>query len=214
MSVNVQHLAAALLYHPDRSLVNFLLNGFSYGFDLGYRGSINPGTQRNLLSARAHHKEVSTALAKEVSRGHTEGLFDVSPFPILHVSPPGAVEKKYSSYRIILDLSSPQGRSVNDGIDRLEYSVRYQSFDEAVDLVRSLGVGSAMAKVDIKHAFRLCPVRPGIFSCWGCSGTISFILTLDYHLGAVRPLLFLILLLTHSLGFLFLCVAFLMFYII
>ena len=155
--VNVQRLTAALLYRPDRSLVNSLLNGFSYGFDLGYKGSINPGTQRNLLSARAHHKEVSTALAKEVSHGHTEGPFDVSPFPILNVSLLGAVKKKDGSYRIILDLSSPQGESVNDGIDRLEYSVWYQSFDDAVDLVCSLGVGTAMAKVDIKHAFRLCP---------------------------------------------------------
>ena len=129
--------------------------------------SINLGTQRNLLSARAHHKDVSTALAKEVSRGHTEGPFDVSPFPILHVSLLGAVEKKDGSYRIILDLSSPQGESVNDGIDRLEYSVRYQSFDDTVDLVRLLGVGSAMVKVDIKHAFRLCLVCPQDFLLLG-----------------------------------------------
>ena len=165
--VNVQRLATALLDHPDHSLVNFLLNGFTQGFDIGYRGPITTGSCRNLLSARTHHREVSAALAKEVSRGHTAGPFEASPFPVLHVSPLGAVEKKDTSYRIILDLSSPRGESVNDGIDRLEYSVRYQSFDDAVDLVRALGVGTSMAKVDIKHAFRLCPVRPQDFLLLG-----------------------------------------------
>ena len=78
--------------------------------------------------------------------------------------------KKDSTYRIILDLSSPKGQAVNDGIDQADYSVRYSSFDEAVDLVRFLGPGSTMAKIDIKHAFRLCPVRQQDYQllgmCW------------------------------------------------
>ena len=137
----------------DHSLVNFLLNGFTQGFDIGYRGPITTGFRRNLLSARTHHREVSAALAKEVSRGHIAGPFEASPFPVLHGSPLGAVEKHDTSYRIILDVSSPHGESVNDGIDQLEYSVWYQIFDDAVDLVCALGVGTSMVKVDIKHAF-------------------------------------------------------------
>ena len=38
--------------------------------------------------------------------------------------------------------------------------MRYSSFDDAISLVRDIGKGSFMAKVDIKHAFRLCPVHP------------------------------------------------------
>ena len=88
-----------------------------------------------------------------------------------YMCPPlGAVEKKDSTYRIILDLSSPKGQAVNDGIDQADYSVRYSSFDDAVDLVHSLGPGSTMAEIDIKHAFRLCPVRPQDYQllgmCW------------------------------------------------
>ena len=165
--VNVAHLARCLIAHPDRSLVNFLLNGFSFGFDLGYRGPILPGTRKNLLSARSHPAEVTKALMKEVSRGHTVGPFRVSPYPVLHVSPLGAVAKKDGSFRIILDLSSPAGESVNEGICKDEYSVRYQGFDEAVSLILSLGPGSYMAKVDVKHAFRLCPVRPQDFPLLG-----------------------------------------------
>ena len=46
------------------------------------------------------------------------------------------VKKNDPTFRIILDVSSPHGESVNDGIDKLEYSVQYQCFDDAVDLVR------------------------------------------------------------------------------
>lgn len=38
--------------------------------------------------------------------------------------------------------------------------MHYSSFDEAVNLIKSLGQGCYMAKLDIKHAFRLCPVHP------------------------------------------------------
>ena len=88
----------------------------------------------------------------------------MAPF---HCSPLGAVPKKDGSYRLILDLSSPRGCSVNEGISREQYSVRYSSFDDAVDMVRQLGPSSYMAKLDIKHAFRLCPVRS---SQWGLLG--------------------------------------------
>ena len=38
--------------------------------------------------------------------------------------------------------------------------MKYSSFDDAVSLVRDIGQGCFMAKIDIKHAFRLCPVHP------------------------------------------------------
>ena len=168
--IDVSRLANVLYHHPDRALTQFLLHGFTHGFDIGYRGPITAGSSKNLFSARSHAIDVTAALNKEVSRGHTLGPYDVPPFPILHVSPLGAVEKKDSTYRIILDLSSPKGQAVNDGIDQADYSVRYSSFDDAVDLVHSLGPGSTMAKIDIKHAFRLCPVRPQDYQllgmCW------------------------------------------------
>ena len=76
-----------------------------------------------------------------------------------HCSPIGAVDKPDGSYRLILDLSSPRGEAVNEGIDRQEFSVTYSRFDDAVDIVHALGRGAYMAKIDIRHAFRICPVR-------------------------------------------------------
>ena len=37
--------------------------------------------------------------------------------------------------------------------------LHYDSFDEALTLVARYGQKALMAKLDIKHTFRLCPVR-------------------------------------------------------
>lgn len=59
-----------------------------------------------------------------------------------------------------MHLSYPPGGSVNDSIPTDEYSLKYMSVDTAMDAVMTLGHGALMAKVDIKSAFRICPVRP------------------------------------------------------
>ena len=95
----------------------------------------------------------------EVSRGHTAGPFTTPPLEALHCSPLGSAPKKEGKVRLVLDLSSPRGCSINEGIAKDEYSVEYSLFDDAVHMVQSLGTGACMAKADIRHAFRICPVR-------------------------------------------------------
>ena len=159
--VVVSHLAFALRGHPDRQLVAYLLRGFTHGFDLGFRGVFTePDSRpRNLASARPHRELLDAAIRTEVERGHTAGPFSVPPFSITHCSPIGAVPKPDGSIRVIFDLSSPRGNAVNEHISQEEYSCSYASLDEAVRLVASHGVGAFMGKLDIRHAFRLCPVR-------------------------------------------------------
>ena len=153
-------LEQMLQHHPDRDLVGFLVNGFRHGFDIMYAGPLIASQTRNLRSASTHEDKVSDAIDTEVLRGHTSGPFNSPPFPVTHCSPLGAVKKGSSDkVRLILDLSQPRGKSVNEGIMDEYCSVKYTSFDEAVSLARACGVGSMMAKIDIRHAFRLCPVR-------------------------------------------------------
>ncbi|XP_030834399.1 uncharacterized protein LOC115921248 [Strongylocentrotus purpuratus] len=81
---------------------------------------------------------------------------------------PGLVPKRIEGeYRLIHHLSSPKGSSVNDCIDREEFTVRYSDFDEAVKLVVALGRNAFMGKSDIKSAFRLLPVNPADFDLLG-----------------------------------------------
>ena len=125
-----------------------------------YAGPLIASQTRNLRSASTHEDKVSDAIDTEVLRGHTSGPFNSPPFPVTHCSPLGAVKKGSSDkVRLILDLSQPRGKSVNEGIMDEYCSVKYVSFDEAVSLARACGVGSMMAKVDIRHEFQLCPVR-------------------------------------------------------
>ena len=145
--------------YPDKYLVEFILNGFHNGFNIGFRGVMNEQPLKNNKSARDIPDKVSEAIAKEVQRGHTAGPFLHPPFPHCHVSPIGAAPKPDGSCRLVLDLSQPTGDSVNDNIDKAEFPCNYTHFDAATDLVFRMGKGSYLTKIDIKHAYRLLPVR-------------------------------------------------------
>ena len=158
--IQLKVLSSLLGGHPDVGLVRFLIQGFIHGFDIGFEGSYSSSCPQNLLSARREMNGVSKAIQTELHRGHTSGPFNSPPFEIFHCSPLGAVPKSDGSFRLILDLSSPRGQAINEGISQERYSVVYSSFDDAVVIVRELGVSCFMGKIDVKHAFRLCPVRP------------------------------------------------------
>ncbi len=59
-----------------------------------------------------------------------------------------------------MHLSHPPGNSINDHINIDEFPLRYSSVYDAMDCVMRLGRGALMAKLDVRSAFRLCPVRP------------------------------------------------------
>lgn len=88
------------------------------------------------------------------------GPFHSPPFQNFRTSPIGVVPKKNSTkFRMITDLSSPAGSSINDFIPDTESKVHFNNFDSAVKIIANLGPNSQMAKIDIKSAFRICPVR-------------------------------------------------------
>ena len=129
------------------------------GCNIGYHGPRLHRITKNLPSALGNPSAVSDALAKECSRGHMAGPFTTLPHPFLQCSPLGVVPKKDGTWRLIMDLSSPHGSSINDHISKEEFTLHYTSFDTALKMVARHGRGSLMAKVHIKHAFRLCPVH-------------------------------------------------------
>ena len=168
--VNILNFSKCTYNHPDQNLTKYLLEGLTHGFDIGFHNTHTPTNPNNLLSATEHCLPVTQALMKEVERGHTAGPFPVSPIPNLHCSPLGSREKKDGTRRLIMDLSQPRGFSVNEGIDKEEFTVKYTHFDEATNMVRKMGKHCLMSKIDIKHAFRLLPVKPAqwilLGICW------------------------------------------------
>lgn len=59
-----------------------------------------------------------------------------------------------------MDLSHPEGHSVNDGIDSSLSSLFYVSVDNLTEVVVKLGRETQLAKMDIKSAYRVVPVYP------------------------------------------------------
>ena len=80
----------------------------------------------------------------------------------LHISPFGVIPKGHRTgkWRLIVDLSSPHGESVNDGIDKELCTLSYISMDDIVKTIMMLKKGALMAKLDIRNAYRLLPVHP------------------------------------------------------
>ena len=56
------------------------------------------------------------------------------------------------------------GNSVNSFIPPELTSVKYQKLEDAINIIKQLGRGTLMSKLDIKDAFRLIPVNPKIIN--------------------------------------------------
>jgi hypothetical protein len=158
--VNIPRFAELLKGYPDGHQVEYILHGLRHGFDIGFAGQISEQARGNNRSARDNHVKVTLAINKEITRGHTAGPFSHPPFPVNHISPLGAAPKQDGTCRLVLDLSQPKGESVNDYIDKSEFPCSYMHFDTATELVIRVGMGCYLSKIDIKHAYRLLPVRP------------------------------------------------------
>src|ERR1044072_6100819 len=79
------------------------------------------------------------------------------------VNPLGLVEKRDTNpteYRVITHHSAPHGSSVNDGIDKHEFKISFDTWKHAVRWIRHFGVGALLSKIDIKDAYRILPVHP------------------------------------------------------
>ena len=175
--------------HPDKAWVSWLLHSILNGVSTGYKGPHTPYTARNLSSALQYPDVITSELQKEVAAGRVLGPFADRPLPSLRTSGLGAAAKKQGKRRMILHLSAPYGASVNDGISKEEFSLHYSSVDNAVKLLHSYGKGAIMAKVDLKAAFRMVPVRA---ADWGLIGYVLEGVVLRRHLpplwAAIRPL--------------------------
>ena len=96
------------------------------------------------------------------------GPFDFPPLANLRVSPLGVIPKKTpGEFRMIHHLSYPKGVSINDSIPPEFSSVKYASVDDAINLIQRQGKGCAMAKTNVRSAFRIVPVHPSDYPLLG-----------------------------------------------
>lgn len=150
--------------HPDAEYRDYLLRGIERGFRIGFRHRSCSCQQAksNMKSASEQATVVQEYLEKEVRLGRVVGPLEDTAFPTAVVSRFGVIPKNHQpgKWRLIVDLSHPRGASVNDGIEKELCSLKYTSVDEAVRVIRELGPGTQLAKLDIESAYRLIPVHP------------------------------------------------------
>ena len=157
--------AIELAGHPDREFRDYILKGISHGFHIGFdygRYTCRPATS-NMGSASKNGEVVQAYLDKEVALGRIVGPIHPSSVPCgTQVSPIGVIPKsnQQGKWRLIVDLSSPGGRSVNGGIEPELCSLHYLRLDEVVQQISKAGQGALLAKMDIDSAYRNVPVHP------------------------------------------------------
>ncbi|KAK3746158.1 hypothetical protein QZH41_020346 [Actinostola sp. cb2023] len=117
--------------------------------------------QRNEKSADDHPTVIDEYLANEVALCRVAGPVAHPPIPQLHISSVGVIPKngQPGKWRLIVDLSSPAGSSVNDGIDVDSFSLQYIGVDDIIKMVSKFGFGVLSAKFDVSEP---CSVGPTV----------------------------------------------------
>ena len=149
--------------YPDKRFASYILKGLEEGFRIGYnhREAKLQTCNRNMpcevpevVSEYLHQELLQQRLVKLTE--------EEAKLAGIHCSPIGVIPKKNKpgKWRLIVDLSSPEGASINDGINNDRCSLSYTSVDVIAQKVALLGQGTLLGKMDIKQAYRMVPVHP------------------------------------------------------
>ena len=159
-------------YH-DKEIIKFL----RYGWPANRVPTAPPPTinSRNHSSAIEFPEFIDKYIKKEIELGGVMGPFSKIPFSgnRVGVSPLSTRPKKDPSQRrTIMDLSCPDGRSVNDHIPKdyylgLEIDLRFPNTDDLARRVAFIGKKAKIWKIDLSRAFRQYPLDPGDYELFG-----------------------------------------------
>ena len=163
----LQQLLIETSYNKNET--EFIVDGFRYGFDIGFRGSIK--NQRrfapNLKLRLGNEVNLWNKIMKEVKNKRYAGPYQHPPFKEFIQSPVGLVPKDGGKEtRLIFHLSYPRnGMSVNSQTPKEMCTVQYCDFADAIRRCMEEGNGLPVfvGKSDMKSAFRNLGLRPSQF---------------------------------------------------
>ena len=164
MPVDIDNLERLLRHYDyDAKEVDFLVDEFRNGFEIGYRGKRNVRMRApNLKLECGTQADLWSKMMKEVKAKHYAGPFENIPFQHYIQSSVGLVPKSNGDVRLIFHLSYPRKgtRSVNACTPKYLCTVKYKDLPHAIKLCSEAGKGCFAAKVDMKSAFRNLPIKP------------------------------------------------------
>ena len=161
-------------YNYDLNETDFLYDGFTNGFDLGYRGPQHvKRTAPNLKLNVGNEVMLWNKVMKEVQAKRYAGPFTKIPYEHYIQSPIGLVSKVGGDgTRLIFHLSYPRlnlesgqkkgdipQKSVNGNTPESLCSVSYPDIADAIELCLQAGKDCAMGKSDLKSAFRHLAIK-------------------------------------------------------
>ena len=174
---NVELFRSLIADYEDKQVVEFLKFGFPMSREDGFPDP-TPNVH-NHKGATEFPGSVDSYLQKEIQLGATLGPFDIPPFMNrIGISPISTQEKRTKhERRIILDLSFPNGTSVNDGIDKNYYcgelvNLKYPTVDTLAERIVALRKQDPSGTIllwkrDMSRSFRQLPLCPRDISLIG-----------------------------------------------
>ena len=146
--------------HPDQVFANYLRRGLAQGFKIGFDRSHPLGrSEDNYVSATRRPTHVIKYIEGEAAAGRLRLVHSSTRF---HTSPLGLVPKDHmpDRFHLIINLSTPDGASVNDRIADSLTSLQYSHAADAVELIKLAGAGALMVKLNLKSAYHHILVHP------------------------------------------------------
>ena len=143
--------------------MKYILHGLHNRFRIGFQHTapLRSATS-NMPSAREHPDVMQHYIGDELTKGCLLGPYAAGHIQSLHINYFGVIPKGRNTgkWRLITDLSFPEGASINDGIDPSLCSLKYTTVEKVARIIVGLGTAALLAKVDIEEAYRLIPVHP------------------------------------------------------
>lgn len=149
--------------YEDKDIVDYL----RYGWPVGCVDSGMQVMPVNHKGAHLHAVEVSDYLQKQATKNTLIGPLKENPFGHrARFSPINTRCKEDGTQRIIVDLSSPRGNSVNDGTPKKFYldkeqELHFPTVDALVEIIQQKGPGCKLFKIDRKSAYKYEYIDPG-----------------------------------------------------
>ena len=140
----------------DPAILQAVCRDLQEGARIGCSGSFRSASKAsNAPSAYADGQKVTDAIADWVAKGFAFGPVDLHQIPeAAKISGIMTRGKPNGSVRIILNLSSPKGRAVNEGIDPDQFPTVMSSTTKWLRALKRAGPGCKMAKCDWSDAYK------------------------------------------------------------
>ncbi len=142
---------------------SYIIEGIRKGFRIGFQHErcLYMSAKSNMASTIHHPELAAEYLAAEIEVGRIVEVPNECTQEV-QISRFGFIPKSNQpgKRQLVLDLSSPDGASINNGINPELCSVVFVLVDTVIERIVKLGRDTLLAQVDIEHAYHNVPVHP------------------------------------------------------